>query len=64
MECILDDHLNSDRQAYSTVVDSFKLAEVIKAKNPVFFEKEYIPAGCKRISVKEKLSENDSSAKK
>ena len=67
LECILYDNPDHDRQAYSTVVDGFKLAEVIKQENPYFFElltTEYIPAGRRRLSVEEKLSEHDSSARK
>jgi len=67
LECILYENPDNDRQAYSTVVDGFKLAEVIKTENPCFFElltTEYIPAGRKRLSVEEKLSENESSARK
>ena len=67
LECILYENPDGDRQAYSTVVDGFKLAEVIKTENPWFFQlltTEYIPAGRKRLSVEEKLSENESSARK
>ncbi|NEQ82885.1 MAG: DUF971 domain-containing protein [Moorea sp. SIO2I5] len=67
LQCTLYDNPDNDRQAYSTVVDGFKLAEVIKTENPYFFElltTEYIPAGRRRLSVEEKLSENDSSARK
>ena len=67
LECILYENPDGDRQAYSTVVDGFKLAEVIKTENPWFFElltTEYIPAGRKRLSVEEKLGEHESSARK
>ncbi len=67
LECLLYENPDNDRQAYSTIVDGFKLAEVIKAENPWFYElltTEYIPAGRRRLSVEEKLSENDSSAQK
>ncbi|NEO53502.1 MAG: taurine catabolism dioxygenase TauD [Okeania sp. SIO3B5] len=67
LECILYENPDGDRQAYSTVIDGFKLAEVIKAENPWFFElltTEYIPAGRKRLSVEEKLGEHESSARK
>ncbi|NEQ18341.1 MAG: taurine catabolism dioxygenase TauD, partial [Moorea sp. SIO3E2] len=67
LQCTLYDNPDNDRQAYSTVVDGFKLAEVIKTENPYFFElltTEYIPAGRRRLSVEEKLSENDFSPRK
>lgn len=67
LECILYENPDGDRQAYSTVIDGFKLAEVIKTENPWFFElltTEYIPAGRKRLSVEEKLGEHESSARK
>ena len=67
LECTVYDNPDRDRQAYSTVVDGFKLAEVLKAENPYFYElltTEYIPAGRRRLSVEEKLGENESSAKK
>lgn len=66
-ECILYENPDGDRQAYSTIVDGFKLAEVIKTENPWFFElltTEYIPAGRKRLFVEEKLSENETSGRK
>lgn len=67
LQCAVYDNPDHDRQAYSTVVDGFKLAEVIKAENPYFYElltTEYIPAGRRRLVVEEELGENDSSAKK
>ncbi len=67
LECLLYENPDNDRQAYSTVVDGFKLAEVIKTENPWFYElltTEYIPAGRRRLCVEEKLGEHESSAKK
>ena len=67
LECILYENPDGDRQAYSTVVDGFKLAEVIKTENPWFFElltTEYIPAGRTRLSIEEKLGKCESSARK
>jgi gamma-butyrobetaine dioxygenase len=66
LECALYENPDGDRQAYSTIIDGFKLAEVIKAENPWFFElltTEYIPAGRKRMSVEEKLSQDESARK-
>ena len=56
-----------EKQAYSTLVDGFKLAEVIKAENPRFYElltTEYIPAGRRRMAVEETLKAHESSAYK
>ena len=67
LECALYENPDNDRQAYSTVVDGFKLAEVIKAENPWFYElltTEYIPAGRRRLAVEEKLGEHESGARK
>ncbi|NES21549.1 MAG: DUF971 domain-containing protein [Symploca sp. SIO3E6] len=67
LECLLYENPDNDRQAYSTIVDGFKLAEVIKAENPWFYElltTEYIPAGRRRLCVEEKLAEYESSARK
>ena len=67
LQCTLYDNPDNDRQAYSTVVDGFKLAEVIKQENPYFFElltTEYIPAGRRRLCVEEKLADTDTSARK
>lgn len=67
LQCTVYENPDNDQQAYSTVVDGFKLAEVIKKENPYFYElltTEYIPAGRRRLAVEEKLGPNETSAKK
>lgn len=67
LQCTVYDNPDNDKQAHSTVVDGFKLAEVIKQENPYFYElltTEYIPAGRRRLKVEEKLGEHESSARK
>ena len=65
--CIKYEHSGQEDQGLSTVVDGFKIAEVIRTEHPDYFElltREYIPAGRRRLSVEEKLNANESSARK
>lgn len=53
---------DGDRQGYSTLVDGFKIADVLRLESPHFFEmltQEYVPTGRRRLGVEEKVSEHE-----
>ncbi len=57
--CIQYDNPDNDKQAYSTLVDGFKIAEVLRQQQPKYFEiltQEYVPTGRRRLGVEEKVS--------
>lgn len=67
LQCIQYDNPDNDKQAYSTLVDGFKIAEVLKAQQPEFFElltQEYVPTGRRRLGVEEKVSAQEIGTKK
>ncbi len=60
--CLQYDNPDNDKQAYSTLVDGFKIAEVLKAQHPKYFElltQEYVPTGRRRLGVEEKVSDRE-----
>lgn len=60
--CIEYDNPDNDKQAYSTLVDGFKIAEVLRTQQPKYFElltQEYVPTGRRRLGVEEKVSEGE-----
>ncbi|MGD1700330.1 TauD/TfdA family dioxygenase [Dapis sp. BLCC M229] len=66
--CIEYDNPDNDKQAYSTLVDGFKIAEVLRTQQPKFFElltQEYVPTGRRRVAgVEEKVSPGEKNTKK
>ncbi|NEO42153.1 MAG: DUF971 domain-containing protein [Moorea sp. SIOASIH] len=65
--CIQYDNPDNDKQAYSTLVDGFKIAEVLRTQQPKFFElltTEYVPTGRRRLGVEEKVSKHEIGTKK
>lgn len=57
--CIRYDHADSPGQGYSTLVDGFKVAEVLRDEHPDRFEllsQEHVPTGRRRFAVEERLS--------
>ena len=67
LQCIQYDNPDNDNQAYSTLVDGFKIAEVLRTQQPKFFElltQEYISTGRRRLGVEEKVSEQEIGTKK
>ncbi len=60
--CVEYDNPDNDKQAYSTLVDGFKIAKVFRTQQPKYFElltQEYIPTGRRRLGVEEKVSERE-----
>ena len=67
LQCIQYDNPDHDNQAYSTLVDGFKIAEVLRVQQPKFFElltQEYISTGRRRLGVEEKISAQEIGTKK
>ena len=67
LQCIQYDNPDHDNQAYSTLVDGFKIADVIRKEQPKFFElltQEYISTGRRRLGVEEKVSAHEIGTKK
>ncbi|MBC6452088.1 MAG: TauD/TfdA family dioxygenase [Hormoscilla sp. SP5CHS1] len=65
--CIEYDNPDNDKQAYSTLVDGFKIAEVLRTQQPKSFElltQEYVPTGRRRLGVEEKISDREKGTKK
>ena len=65
--CIQYDNPDNDKQAYSTLVDGFKISEVLRTQQPKYFElltQEYVPTGRRRLGVEEKVSEKERGTKK
>ncbi|NEN97382.1 MAG: taurine catabolism dioxygenase TauD, partial [Moorea sp. SIO3I7] len=65
--CIQYDNPDNDKQAYSTLVDGFKIVEVLRTQQPKFFElltTEYVPTGRRRLGVEEKVSKHEIGTKK
>ncbi|NEP11551.1 MAG: DUF971 domain-containing protein [Symploca sp. SIO2C1] len=65
--CIEYENSDNDRQGYSTLVDGFKIAEVLRTQQPKYFElltQEYIPTGRRRLGVEEKVSKKEKGTKK
>ncbi|MBC6474360.1 MAG: TauD/TfdA family dioxygenase [Hormoscilla sp. GM102CHS1] len=65
--CIEYENPDNDRQGYSTLVDGFKIAEVLRTQQPKYFElltQEYIPTGRRRLGVEEKVSDKEKGTKK
>ena len=65
--CIEYENPDNDRQGYSTLVDGFKIAEVLRTQQPKYFElltQEYISTGRRRLGVEEKVSDKEKGTKK
>ncbi|NEN88828.1 MAG: DUF971 domain-containing protein [Okeania sp. SIO3H1] len=65
--CIEYENPDNDRQGYSTLVDGFKIAEVLRTQQPKYFElltQEYISTARRRLGVEEKVSDQEKGTKK
>lgn len=66
LQCMQYDNAQKRGEGSSTLVDGFKIAEVLRNENPEFFEllsQEYIPTGRRRMMVEEALKERDQNGK-
>ncbi|MEA5469995.1 TauD/TfdA family dioxygenase [Spirulina sp. 06S082] len=60
--CIEYNNPDNDKQAYSTLVDGFKIADVLRVQQPKYFQlltQEYVPTGRRRLGVEEKVSDRE-----
>lgn len=65
--CIHYQHDGPEDEGYSTIVDGFHIAEILRTQHPAYFElltQESIPAARRRFSVEEKLNAHEPSARK